>query len=1014
VEPIPRGQAERTRLSEAEHALSAALELSEVLDLVPRLAAAALRAESAILRILDEASGEYRHLVRFEGDTAGSFARAEEVLAALTRREAVPVLIPDCRQDPQLSAEPGEAASALSVPLLQRKVLLGTLTLFRRLPSGPDRPPVFEERDLNLLVGLGTQAAIAIENARLFHLARKRNAELSALQEIGQAIASRLELPAVLEAVAAGAMRLLGSQFTQILLWDEGSQTLRYGAALGPEAERVRAQSFEGSRGVNATVARTRQSMVLDDYQASSYALPEFPDVAATVTTPVLFGDRLLGVLHSHSAEPGKRFTADDLRLLERLATQAAIAIENAGLYEEARVRTARLRALNELTWRVTASLDLAQVFDYTVQAAVDLLGLALARLWVWQEDAELLRLEASAGDANLVPLARETIALGEGVTGAAFASLQVLALADAGSDPRYLERSWALEKGVKSLAAIPIRLGERGVGVLAVARRTGRPFREDEVGLLNSFTQHVAIAIENARLFREKERLAVEELLRLRKISILSEIGTVMQGTMQLDALLHVILTGVTYGGGLGFNRAILLLVDAARRVLTGRMGVGPSSGEEAARIWGDLTSQHRPLGELIAERGALREDGSASPFDRLARSLEIPLTETRSLLVRVVVEARPFRVRGARQDPEVHPQWEGRLDVEEFACVPLAAKGKVVGVIVVDNKFNGKPITDEDLDFLSVFASQAGLAVENAQVYTRLEEANREIQRHHHALLQQERMAALGEMAAHVVHEIRNPLVAIGGFARRLTQRLKGREPEGQYAQIIAREAERLERIAQDVRGLTRDVQPTLATSDLHALLRECLVLFDEKIMRQRVRLHLTLAEPPPVLRLDSVQMRQAILNLVANALEAMPSGGILTVGTRLAVGDRTDLVNGWGEPGRADGQPPVDHSAPPPLDHARSSHAPGEWVVLSVDDTGGGIPDGILGEIFNPFFTTKDVGTGLGLTLVRRIVRAHGGRVEVENHPGEGVTFHLWLPVTEARASGEGAKGRVGGRG
>jgi signal transduction histidine kinase len=86
----------------------------------------------------------------------------------------------------------------------------------------------------------------------------------------------------------------------------------------------------------------------------------------------------------------------------------------------------------------------------------------------------------------------------------------------------------------------------------------------------------------------------------------------------------------------------------------------------------------------------------------------------------------------------------------------------------------------------------------------------------------------------------------------------------------------------------------------------------------------------------------------------------------------------------------------------------------VVLSVDDTGGGIPDGILEEIFNPFFTTKDVGTGLGLTLVRRIVRAHGGRVEVENHPGEGVTFHLWLPVTEARASGEGAKGRVGGRG
>jgi signal transduction histidine kinase len=379
------------------------------------------------------------------------------------------------------------------------------------------------------------------------------------------------------------------------------------------------------------------------------------------------------------------------------------------------------------------------------------------------------------------------------------------------------------------------------------------------------------------------------------------------------------------------------------------------------------------------------------------MARSLRIPLHGEASVLVRTVLEARPIRVRGARQDPGVHPDREGLLRVEEFACVPLVTKGKVVGVIVVDNKFNGKPITDEDLEFLSVFATQAGLAVENARVYTSLEEANREIQRTHHQLLQQERLATLGEMAAHVTHEIRNPLVAIGGFARRLAQRLESQEPEGQYAQLIAREVDRLERIVQDVRGLSREIHLRLTETDLHALLQDCLVLFAEKIALQKVSVRLDLEEPWPILRLDPVQVKQTIVNLVANALEAMPSGGTLTLVTRTSgSGPRALLDESNGPPGPDAHAGEAEAAAARTLDHPVARPAEGKWVMLSVADTGGGIPREVLGEMFNPFFTTKEVGTGLGLTLIRRIVRAHGGHVEVDNLPGEGATFRLWLPT------------------
>jgi signal transduction histidine kinase len=338
------------------------------------------------------------------------------------------------------------------------------------------------------------------------------------------------------------------------------------------------------------------------------------------------------------------------------------------------------------------------------------------------------------------------------------------------------------------------------------------------------------------------------------------------------------------------------------------------------------------------------------------------------------------------------VHPDREGRLGVEEFASVPLIAKGKVVGVIVVDNKFNRRPITDEDLEFLTLFATHAGLAVESAQVYTRLEEASRELRRTQHELIRNERLAALGEMAAHVVHEIRNPLVSIGGFARRLARRLGGREPEGPYAEIIAREVDRLERIVRDVQSMSREMRPTLVHTDLHALLQDCLVLFGERMSQQRVQLRMALGQRPLILPLDPVQAKQAVLNLVSNALEAMAGGGTLTVTTHvMPAGARP--TPGTEEPPA--GPAALADGAGAPDGPARDSFGGGEWVVLSIGDTGGGIPEAIVGEIFNPFFTTKDTGTGLGLALVRRVARAHGGHVDVENRPGVGVTFRLWFP-------------------
>ncbi len=883
----------------------------------------------------------------------------------------------------------------------------------------------FSQEDAQVLAMVASGLGPMLQDARfpgcsMFHScdvygqARQHLAELSVLYEVGQAISSTLDLTQVLELLARLAAKALRAR-TGILRMAEGEAgelrvATRFDAEGGPDVAEVDALLAERVRreAAPALTPDLRQEGRLADHAGSV--------TGSGLCVPLIHQGVVIGTLGLYGKAPAG-FSEADLQLLVTLCAQAAIAIENARLFEEARTRTARLNALSELSRTVTSSLDLQQVFDYIVQAAVDLLGLALARVYVWQDETGLLHLRASAGAPDLIPYPRKTFQPSEGAAGNVFRSLTVMTFSDAGSDPRYAEQAWAQEVGVKSVAVIPLLLGERAVGVLSVSRRAYRPFAADEINMLTSFAQHAAIAIENARLFHETERLAQDNLLRLREISILNEIGMAMQGTMQLEALLEVILTGVTFGGGLGFNRAILLLVNESRQVLEGRVGVGPSTGEEAARVWSALASPTRSLREIIAERAAHLRDGPETGFDRLARELVIPLRPDAGVLALAALEGRPFRVIDARRDPRVHPEWEGRLDVEKFACVPLVAKGKVVGVIAVDNKFNGKPITDEDLELLSVFATQAGLAVESAQVYTRLAEASRELQRSHHQLLHQERLAALGEMATHVVHEIRNPLVSIGGFARRLAKRLLDREPEGQYAQIIAREVDRLERIVRDVQGMSREVHPAQVETDVHALLQDCIVLFAERIAQQRVRLRTELGEPPLVASVDPLQVKQAMVNLLANALEAMSEGGILTVSTRTVREDGGQLVElssgrlGTEEEAGRIGSPPtrpIDESTSRPID---------EWVVLGVGDTGGGIPQAILDEVFNPFFTTKEAGTGLGLTLVRRIARAHGGRVEVDNRPGEGVTFRLWLPQRpiprrEAMAASRPGAGSPGG--
>ncbi len=573
------------------------------------------------------------------------------------------------------------------------------------------------------------------------------------------------------------------------------------------------------------------------------------------------------------------------------------------------------------------------------------------------------------------------------------------------------------------------------------------------------------------SRDITEKKRYERELAKRNQELSRLFFISSAMRSTLELDRLLRMILTAVTMSDGLGFNRAILFLVDEGKQVLKGAMGVGPSSPEEAWRVWSSLSMERKTLEDLMKEieSGPLRKD---SLLDRLSLNIEIPLTAD-TVLTRSVKEKRIFNIPDVKAEPLSDPVLIEQLATEAYAVVPLISRDRVIGLLWVDNLFNRRPITEDDIRFLTGFSNQVAAAIENARLFERVRLAEAELENifesisdmiyitsadytikninravlerlnkrckdegiertwtkeavigrkcyevfhgmdrpyekcpHHKTVIDKkaymeefedpylritsfsstspvfdssgnflgtvhvvrditelvrlrerlqasEKMAALGEVAAKVAHEIRNPLVSVGGFARRLEARLDGKLKE--YASIITKEVERLENILKDILSFVRGMGLTLEETDINSLLDDVISLYRDELKNRNIEIRKDYKED---LRLyvDTGRLKEAIINIFTNAIQAIDRDGIITIIT-----DKKDS----------------------------------EGVII-IKDTGPGINGKDLANIFNPFFTTKAGGTGLGLAITKKIIDEHGGRIEVETALGKGSSFIILLPL------------------
>ncbi|MHC4480109.1 MAG: GAF domain-containing protein [Planctomycetota bacterium] len=976
-----------------------------------------------------------RYLTEHERELGGALSALESVRR---RREAL--VWPDVRaarriiNGPELSQ--AGVGSVACCPLISRERVIGVLLLSAAEPN------TFRERDERRLRDLAGVLALALHRAGRLERSRKEISEAEVIARIGRSL---LELPtyeALLQGVAE-ALRAFRDYFDvslfrtdqaagECMLVAEAGRGRRY------RPDQYRQKIGEGFIGLCAKTGETiRAATELEEDSRRLVAFEEEYRARSELAVPVKRGQEVLGVMHFLS-ERESDFPESEIAALEHVSPHIGVALQNARMIVQRRrdqyeIEQAHRQLANII--RSTAvgitSTDSEGLYTHWSPSCEALLGHAESDVvgkktpadfsaaedpYDLQTMLETCRREGRTvlertmlrkdGTPRIIRETRVPMADEEGRSTGFTAylvditehkrveeelrrerdTLSVvvramgagLALFD--SD---LKLQWANSTMMEWFEFGPESLGQECHEVCTAkycevdtcpvkqAVASGRPeMRTQELidprGAWRCYQQvFTPVSFGETRLVALTLDIT-EQRRQTDQMRLINKLTEKVETSLEPEKVLHLVLTCVTAGHAIGLNRAFIFLLDETGQNLVGRMAVGPVSSADARRIWSGLDQEDQSIENLL-------DTTEPSPGDmrlsRLVRSLRIPLGDVRDTLVSTLNSRTSAHVGDARSDPHIDPELARRLELEEFVCVPLAALEEPLGVMLADNKFSRAPIGREQVELLELFSRQASMAIANARAYQKIRDQLRELHLTRDRLIEAERMASVGRMASHLAHEIRNPLTAIGGFAASIARQHEEDPRTRRNARVIFEEARRLERTLINVLDYTRPLRPAKAPVCVNDIIKGTVEQFASQLEEENVSLRLSLKEGLPQVPADGEMIKQVVINLVKNAIEAMESKGGGTLSIATAAGD-------------------------------------GEVHVL-VRDSGAGMEPATLEDLFSPFFTTKIGGIGLGLSVSRRIIAQHGGRIEVDSELGVGSTFTVTLALESERAP----QGRAG---
>jgi signal transduction histidine kinase len=557
--------------------------------------------------------------------------------------------------------------------------------------------------------------------------------------------------------------------------------------------------------------------------------------------------------------------------------------------------RLERLQLLYQVSNVIHSTLEAQEALQLIVSEGVRLVGASSGSVVLLNPTSEFLEIHAAQ---NLPSAARKLqLRVGEGITGWVARHGKPARVGDVTKDPRYV----AARRGVKSELAVPMEVNGETRGVLNMDSDREDAFSADDQELLQELAVQAAKVIQNTWLYEQLR-------LKVHLFESLASVSRTINSTLNLDEALRAITREAC--DLMCARMCSLMMLDEKRE-------------------WLDLRASH----------------GAGQAYIKKPR-----LSVEESLLGVVVRRQKPLQVPNVQASTNYQNVDVARKEgLVSLLSVPLLFAGESIGAL---NVYTGRPynFSNEEIRILSALAELSAIAIEKARLYERIVDVEEQLR-------QNEKLSALGLLAAEVAHEIRNPLTVMKLLYHSLNLEFRESDPRAKDTKIIESKIEHLNKIVEQILDFARTTEPKFAPVNLNELVDELGLLVRHKLANQNISMVRRLQPDLPAVMGDAPQLEQAFLNLILNSAEAMPDGGTLTVKSRAAK----------------------------------------SRVTIEFKDTGAGMSEEMQRQAFTAVLsTTKAKGTGLGLAIVGRIVETHHGTVQIKSRPGRGTAIIISLPA------------------
>jgi GAF domain-containing protein/HAMP domain-containing protein len=674
--------ADRTRELAALNAIAAvvsqSLDLDEVLNDALDKTLQVMEVEAGGIYLLDEeakvltVAAQRGFSSRFVSEI--DRLRVGEGFSGRVAKSGQPLVVRNASADPRLTRmvvrDEGLRSLAI-VPLSSRGKALGTLFA---VTHGYRE---FTDQDVQLLVSIGHQIGVAVENARLFEAESKRRQEATLLAEMAKLISGTLDLDEVLRLTAEYAVDVFDVHCCCVFLYDERRGVLRPAAKIGFDeqaAATIAGVTFSPRKRMQQTVFESLQPLIIEDVPLDPHLSPgDLLDLQSALVVPIEVGGRRLGAVQLGTRRPRRRrFTAEEGELALAMANQAAVVIENARLFEAEQRRVEQFRVISEVGRHLTSILavdELLAQMTRLIKEAFNYQGVGIGLI-----EGERLVFRTGAGsfweDPEFEPL---SLKVGqEGVTGWVAGTGESLLVSDVSQEPRYYLPALQEATRTRSELAVPMKAKGTVIGVLDVESDRLDAFDETDLTVLQSLAHQAAIAIENARLFRDTAR-------QVRELRALADASRIISSVLDQDELLQALYEQITHIAPTDFY--LIALYDETTNIVSIEINV-----DEGV---------HYPEDQYVLDKGLLK----LVIHNRQPLRFHSLTEEKHKLDVEIVPAG----------SPKVNHGWLG---------VPMLYGDKVLGAIVVGSYRRGAFDEGHEQTLTSI-ANQAAVALENARLY-------------------------------------------------------------------------------------------------------------------------------------------------------------------------------------------------------------------------------------------------------------------------------------------------------